>query len=124
MRRRIAFDDVVALLYIIALAHADVLTLGDQVLDGLQLLVLRLHDHATLVLVVLAEFDEAIELLKKSSIPATFFVPAVSALLYPDEQRRVIAEGHEIGLHGWIHEVNSVLPAKDERELHLRAAET
>jgi len=65
-----------------------------------------------------------LELLKKSSIPATFFVPAVTALLYPDEQRRVIAEGHEIGLHGWIHEVNSVLPEKDERELHLRAAET
>jgi peptidoglycan-N-acetylglucosamine deacetylase len=65
-----------------------------------------------------------LELLKKSSIPATFFVPAVTALLYPDEQRRVVAEGHEIGLHGWIHEINSVLPEKDERELHLRAAET
>jgi peptidoglycan-N-acetylglucosamine deacetylase len=63
-------------------------------------------------------------LLKKSNVPATFFVPAVTALLYPDEQRRVIAEGHEIGLHGWIHEINSVLPEKDERELHLRAAET
>jgi peptidoglycan/xylan/chitin deacetylase (PgdA/CDA1 family) len=65
-----------------------------------------------------------LELLKKSSIPATFFVPAVAALLYPDEQRRVIAEGHEIGLHGWIHELNSILPEKDERELHLRSAET
>ncbi|HVE47981.1 MAG TPA: polysaccharide deacetylase [Casimicrobiaceae bacterium] len=65
-----------------------------------------------------------LELLKRTSIPATFFVPAVSALLYPDEQRRVIAEGHEIGLHGWIHELNSVLPEKNERELHLRAAET
>ncbi len=65
-----------------------------------------------------------LELLKKSSIPATFFVPAVTALLYPEEQRRVIAEGHEIGLHGWIHEINSVLPEKDERDLHLRAAET
>ena len=65
-----------------------------------------------------------LELLKKSNIPATFFVPAVTALLYPDEQRRVIAEGHEIGLHGWIHEINSVLPEKDERELHLRASET
>ena len=28
-----------------------------------------------------------LELLKRSGIPATFFVPAVSALLYPDEQR-------------------------------------
>lgn len=63
-------------------------------------------------------------LLQRTGVPATFFVPAVSALLYPDEQRRVIAEGHEIGLHGWIHEVNSVLPAQTERELHLRARDT
>ena len=65
-----------------------------------------------------------LELLKKTGIPATFFVPAVSALLHPDEQRRVVAEGHEIGLHGWIHELNSVLPENVERDLHLRSAET
>jgi peptidoglycan/xylan/chitin deacetylase (PgdA/CDA1 family) len=47
-----------------------------------------------------------LKLLERSAVPATFFVPAVTALLYPDEQRRVIAEGHEIGLHGWIHELN------------------
>ena len=64
-----------------------------------------------------------LELLKRTQVPATFFVPAVSALLYPDEQRRVIAEGHEIGLHGWIHEVNSTLSEKDERDLHLRSSD-
>jgi peptidoglycan-N-acetylglucosamine deacetylase len=62
-------------------------------------------------------------LLEKSSISATFFVPAVAALLHPDEQRRVIEEGHEIGLHGWIHELNSVLPEAAERDLHFRAAD-
>lgn len=62
--------------------------------------------------------------LRRHGVPASFFVPAVTALLYPDEQRRVVAEGHEIGLHGWIHEVNSALPGADERELHLRAADT
>jgi peptidoglycan/xylan/chitin deacetylase (PgdA/CDA1 family) len=64
-----------------------------------------------------------LDLLKRESIPATFFVPAVAALLYPDEQRRVVAEGHEIGLHGWIHELNSVLPEPVERDLHFRAAD-
>ena len=64
-----------------------------------------------------------LELLKRTQVPATFFVPAVSALLYPEEQRRVIAEGHEIGLHGWIHEVNSSLSEKDERDLHLRSSD-
>jgi peptidoglycan/xylan/chitin deacetylase (PgdA/CDA1 family) len=62
--------------------------------------------------------------LSKADVRATFFVPAVAALLHPDEQRRVTAEGHEIGLHGWIHEVNSSLSEADERELHLRAADT
>ena len=45
-----------------------------------------------------------LEVLKRHRIPASFFVPAVVALLHPDEQRRVIDEGHEIGMHGWIHE--------------------
>ena len=34
-----------------------------------------------------------LKLLAKHSVPATFYVPAVCALLYPDEQRRIIAEG-------------------------------
>ena len=63
-------------------------------------------------------------LLAKYSAPASFFVPAVVALLYPDEQRRVVAEGHEIGIHGWIHERNSVLPEAAERDLQMRSADT
>jgi peptidoglycan/xylan/chitin deacetylase (PgdA/CDA1 family) len=62
--------------------------------------------------------------LSDNDIKATFFVPAVVGLLYPDEQRRVIAEGHEIGLHGWIHELNTKVPPQDERDLHFRAADT
>ena len=57
-------------------------------------------------------------------VKATFFVPAVTALLYPDEQRRVVAAGHEIGIHGWIHERNSELPLEAERELQMRSADT
>lgn len=64
-----------------------------------------------------------LKLLERHGIKATFFVPGVSALLHPDEQRRVVAEGHEIALHGWIHELNSQLPEPDERELHFRAAD-
>ena len=63
-------------------------------------------------------------LLAKYSVPASFFVPAVVATLYPDEQRRVVAEGHEIGIHGWIHERNSVLPEAAERDLQMRSADT
>jgi peptidoglycan/xylan/chitin deacetylase (PgdA/CDA1 family) len=62
-------------------------------------------------------------LLARYGVKASFYVPAVAALTYADEQRRVVAEGHEIGIHGWIHELNSVLPYEAERELMLRAAD-
>ncbi|MBI1775415.1 MAG: polysaccharide deacetylase [Proteobacteria bacterium] len=65
-----------------------------------------------------------LKLLGKYSIPASFFVPAVIAKLYPDEQRRVVKEGHEIGIHGWIHELNSELGLEDERDLMRRSFDT
>jgi len=65
-----------------------------------------------------------LSLLQKHDVKATFYVPAVVALLHPDEQRRIVAEGHEIGIHGWIHELNSVLPYEAEHDLMLRSAET
>ena len=64
-----------------------------------------------------------LDILRRTDVKASFFVPAVTALLYPEEQRRVIAEGHEIGVHGWIHERNSVLPPQDERDLQMRSAD-
>lgn len=63
------------------------------------------------------------ELLRNNSIPATFFVPAVSAIHYPDEQRALIDEGHEIALHGWIHERNTLLDGETERDLQHRSAD-
>ena len=62
-------------------------------------------------------------LLQHEAIPVTFFYPAVSALLYPEEVRGVAAEGHEIGIHSWIHERNTTLPFETERDLSIRAAE-
>jgi peptidoglycan-N-acetylglucosamine deacetylase len=64
-----------------------------------------------------------LEVLARHDVKASFFVPAVTALLYPEEQRRVAGEGHEIGIHGWIHERNSELPLAAERDLQLRSAD-
>ena len=36
----------------------------------------------------------------------------------------LVSEGHEIGLHGWIHERNTAIPGDAERDLMLRAADT
>ena len=62
-------------------------------------------------------------LLEHESVPATFFYPAVSALLHPDEVRGLAADGHEIGIHSWIHEVNTTLTYEAERDLSERAAD-
>ena len=61
--------------------------------------------------------------MQRYDIPASFYVPGVSALLHPEDVTGIAAAGHEIGLHGWIHERNSLLEPADERDLTLRAAE-
>jgi peptidoglycan/xylan/chitin deacetylase (PgdA/CDA1 family) len=65
-----------------------------------------------------------LNLLAQHGIPATFFVPAVSALLHPADIDSYVRAGHEIALHGWIHERNTALPPGVERDLALRAADT
>ncbi|GAA2608584.1 polysaccharide deacetylase [Streptomyces axinellae] len=64
------------------------------------------------------------ELLRRREVPATFFMPAVSALLHPDEARGYAEDGHEVAVHGWIHERNTLLAAEDERDLIRRALDT
>lgn len=64
------------------------------------------------------------KVLDRHGARASFFVPAVSALLHPEEQEMLVSEGHEIGLHGWIHERNTAIPGDAERDLMLRAADT
>jgi peptidoglycan/xylan/chitin deacetylase (PgdA/CDA1 family) len=64
------------------------------------------------------------KLLRAQNVRASFYVPAVTALIYPDEQRSLVADGHEIGMHGWIHELNSTLSPEAERDLMMRAADT
>jgi peptidoglycan/xylan/chitin deacetylase (PgdA/CDA1 family) len=56
-----------------------------------------------------------LRLLEKYQLPASFFIPAVSAALHPEMIKQIQASGrHEIGVHGWIHERLPQL--NDERE--------
>ena len=64
-----------------------------------------------------------LKVLDEYGVQASFYVPAVTALLYPDEQRQLVERGHEVGIHGWIHELNSTLPFEAERDLMLRSAD-
>ena len=66
-----------------------------------------------------------LDLMDKYDIPASFFVPAVSALLHKAEIQAILSKNrHEIGLHGWIHERNSLLSEQEERELMQRSFDT
>ncbi|HEY3682462.1 MAG TPA: polysaccharide deacetylase [Streptosporangiaceae bacterium] len=65
-----------------------------------------------------------LRLLAERGVPATFFMPGVSALLHPDEVRAYADAGHEVAVHGWIHERNMLLDPADERDLANRAIDT
>lgn len=53
-----------------------------------------------------------LDLLRRHSLRATFFVPGVVIDMYPAVCERIVADGHEIGHHGYTH----VPPASLSRE--------
>lgn len=55
-----------------------------------------------------------LDLLKQKAVKATFFVPGYTAELYPTLIRRIYDEGHEIGVHGYLHEKPSDLSDFEE----------
>lgn len=62
-----------------------------------------------------------LSLLERYSVPSSFFMPAVSAMIHPEEVKQVVGAGHELAIHSWIHEFNSVLDHATERDLAFRA---
>lgn len=65
-----------------------------------------------------------LDLLKRMDVPASFFIPAVCALLRPNEVPTYVEAGHEVAVHGWIHERNTGLNFDEELDLLGRATET
>ena len=46
-----------------------------------------------------------LDVLDRHQVPATFFIPAMSAMLHPDMVQAIVSRRrHEVGVHGWIHE--------------------
>jgi peptidoglycan/xylan/chitin deacetylase (PgdA/CDA1 family) len=64
-----------------------------------------------------------LELLRRHDAPASFYMPAVCALLRPDEAPGYVEAGHEVGVHGWIHERNTLLSREQELDLVGRSLE-
>lgn len=62
-----------------------------------------------------------LNLLEKYRVKGSFFIPAVAADLHPGDVADIVAAGHEVGYHGWIHERADRLEPGVERELLLRS---
>jgi peptidoglycan/xylan/chitin deacetylase (PgdA/CDA1 family) len=59
-----------------------------------------------------------LDLLKSKKVKASFFVPGYTAELYPHLIQRIHDEGHEIGIHGYLHErVTQLDPVEEEAAL-------
>jgi peptidoglycan-N-acetylglucosamine deacetylase len=62
-------------------------------------------------------------LLDTYQLPASFFIPAVSALIHPEMIPAILKSGrHEIGVHGWIHESLPALNNEAEEQRLLNQA--
>lgn len=63
-----------------------------------------------------------VRLFDKYAIPVSYFIPAMSAKIHPEEVDMIRKSGrNEIAIHGYIHELNSQLPYNTERDLLERA---
>lgn len=62
--------------------------------------------------------------LDAEAVPATFFFPAWSLKLAPEQADVIQASGmHEIAVHGWIHELNTSLDGPTEERLLRQAVD-
>jgi len=65
-----------------------------------------------------------LDCLSEYEVPASFFVPAISARLHPGVIEAVVEKGrHEVGIHGWVHEHPACLEPDEELELLERSLE-
>lgn len=60
-----------------------------------------------------------LDMFQRHGIPATFFIPGYDCKQSPDLIRRIAAEGHEVGSHGYMHEGFMMSPEEEERRLRL-----
>jgi len=59
-----------------------------------------------------------LELLKEEELKATFFVPGWTAEKYTDRMEAIVAGGHEVGHHGYLHEwIDPDYPEKEREAL-------
>lgn len=58
-----------------------------------------------------------LELLADKSISTTWFIPGHTVETYPEVCREIVEAGHEVALHGYVHENVAELAENEEREV-------
>jgi peptidoglycan/xylan/chitin deacetylase (PgdA/CDA1 family) len=64
-----------------------------------------------------------LSLLERHAVHATFFVPAHTVASFPESVRGLAAAGHEIAVHGFVHESPVALTRAEEVDLLTRSEE-
>jgi len=62
-------------------------------------------------------------LLERHNIRATFFVEGWNGVHHPQAVAEIVRRGHELGMHGWVHETWSALDPAVEAQLAWRATD-
>ena len=58
-----------------------------------------------------------LELLRRESIPSTWFVPGHTLVTFPESTEAILAGGHELASHGWYHEDFAELAIDEQMEV-------
>jgi peptidoglycan/xylan/chitin deacetylase (PgdA/CDA1 family) len=66
-------------------------------------------------------FPRIYEMLARHGVLATFFVEGWNGIHHPAAVAEVVARGHELGMHGWVHEPWAALDVAAERDTAARA---
>lgn len=68
--------------------------------------------------------ERVLDLLERKDIVATFYLEGWNVRKYADLAREIVARGHEVAGHGWMHETWSQLEPEREKDLVQRTTET
>ncbi|MDZ7677426.1 MAG: polysaccharide deacetylase family protein [Acidimicrobiales bacterium] len=66
-------------------------------------------------------YPAILDLLNRHGVTSTFFVEGWNGVHHPDRVAELLGAGHEVAVHGWVHERWQDLDADTERELLTRA---
>ena len=64
-----------------------------------------------------------LKLFKKNNIKVTWFAPGHSIETFPEQMQMIVADGHEIGAHGYAHENPIAMTPQQEEDILVKSIE-